>query len=99
VWKKLGEAEATPPPQKRRITLSRDIGMVLAAAAEWWGWLTGKEPAFTRFRVSYSCVNRWHNVEKARRVLGYEPIVSMEEGIDRMVEVRDLVIIRHESSS
>ncbi|KAG6814845.1 hypothetical protein H0H93_012012 [Arthromyces matolae] len=36
-----------------------------------------KEPTFTRFRVAYSCVNRWHDIEKARRVLGYEPIVDV----------------------
>jgi len=43
---------------------------------------------FTRFRVAYSCGVRWHNIEKARRVLGYEPQVGVEEGIKRMISVR-----------
>jgi len=46
----------------------------------------GKEPTFTRFKVTYSCTTRWHNIEKARRVLGYEPEVGLGEGIKRMVE-------------
>jgi sterol-4alpha-carboxylate 3-dehydrogenase (decarboxylating) len=87
VWHKLAQAESTPPPKKSTIRFPRELGMVLATAADWWGWLSGKEPAFTRFRVSFSCVNRWHNIEKARRVLGYEPVVSLEEGVDKMVEV------------
>jgi hypothetical protein len=47
----------------------------------------GKEPTFTRFKVSFSCATRWHNIEKARRVLGYEPEVGLDEGIKRMVDV------------
>ncbi|KDQ62382.1 hypothetical protein JAAARDRAFT_30285 [Jaapia argillacea MUCL 33604] len=88
VWSSLAAsdpAKANAKP-RRRITFSRDIGLALAYGAEWWGWLVGKEPAFTRFRVMFSCVNRWYNVEKARRVLGYEPQVGLEEGVKRMVE-------------
>jgi len=40
---------------------------------------------FTRFRVAFSCGVRWLNIEKARRVLGYEPQVGLEEGIKRMI--------------
>ena len=53
----------------------------------------GKEAGFTRYRVGYSCATRYHNIEKARRVLGYEPEVGLEEGVRRMVEVR-LVRVR-----
>ncbi|KAJ7601077.1 C-3 sterol dehydrogenase [Mycena floridula] len=72
--------------QKGRITLSKTIGLAAATGAEWYGWLIGKEPSFTRFKVTYSCVNRWHNIEKARRVLGYEPQVGIQEGVVRMIE-------------
>jgi sterol-4alpha-carboxylate 3-dehydrogenase (decarboxylating) len=67
--------------------LPKTIGLAAASGAEWFGWLTGKEPTFTRFKVTFSCTTRWHNIEKARRVLGYEPEVGVEEGIKRMVEV------------
>jgi sterol-4alpha-carboxylate 3-dehydrogenase (decarboxylating) len=71
--------------QKRTI-LPTPLGLVAAWGAEWYSWLVGKEPTFTRFRVVYSTVNRWYNVEKARRVLGYEPKVGVEEGVRRMIE-------------
>ncbi|KAJ7175801.1 C-3 sterol dehydrogenase [Mycena filopes] len=66
--------------------LSKDVGLLAAAGAEWWGWLTGKDPTFTKFKVSYSCARRWYNIEKARRVLGYEPKVGIEEGVVLMIE-------------
>lgn len=38
-------------------------------------------------RVGYLCATRWYNIEKARRVLGYAPIVGMDEGIRKTAEV------------
>lgn len=73
--------------QKRAYTvLPVTVGLVVAFGAECWGWLIGKEPAMTKFKVTYSCVDRWHNIEKARRVLGYEPQVGLADGVQRMVE-------------
>ncbi|KAJ7254399.1 C-3 sterol dehydrogenase [Mycena haematopus] len=66
--------------------LPKELGLVLATGAEWWGWLTRGDPTFTRFKVAYSCASRWHNIEKARRVLGYEPSVGLEEGIRLTME-------------
>lgn len=63
------------------------VGMTLASGSEWFGWLMGKEPTFTKFKVTFSCATRWHNIEKARRILGYEPEVGVQEGVKRMVEV------------
>lgn len=73
--------------KKKPIVMSNTIGLVLAHAAEWWGWLTGKQPAFTVYRVKLVCKHKWHNIEKARRVLGYEPIVDLDEGMQRTVDV------------
>ena len=74
--------------EKRRIVFPQSLGYVFASLAEFWGWLRGKPHVFTRFRVAFSCGVRWHNIEKARRVLGYEPQVGVEEGIKRMISVR-----------
>lgn len=43
----------------------------------------------TDFFVSVAVTSnpRWFNIEKARRVLGYEPQVGLEEGVKRAVEV------------
>ena len=76
------------PTTKRRIILPREVGLLLGSAAEWWAWLVGKEPGFTRFRVMFSCAWRCFNIERTRRVLGYEPQVGLEEGMRRTLEVR-----------
>ena len=68
--------------------MDNTIGLALAHAAEWWGWISGKQPAFTVFRVKTVSRHKWHNIEKARRVLGYEPIVGLDEGMQRTVDVR-----------
>ena len=82
VWREIGD-----PLDRSPIILPRKVGLLLATLSEGFGWLIGKEPAFTRFRVTFSCTTRWHNIEKARRVLGYEPEVGVMEGVKRMVEV------------
>lgn len=87
VWYKLDDIYPGRRKPRGYTVLSKTVGLAAATGAEWFGWLIGKEPAMTRFKVTYSCVNRWHNIEKARRVLGYEPQVGLEEGVQRMVEV------------
>ena len=79
--------------ERRRIVLTRSVGMVLAWCSEWYCWLVGKEPTFTRFRITFSCVNRWHNIDKARLLLGYEPTVGMQEGLERMWKVSRLDLL------
>ncbi|KAJ3407852.1 hypothetical protein HDV05_005244 [Chytridiales sp. JEL 0842] len=44
------------------------------------------QPTFTVFRIKLLTNNRYFNVEKAKRLLGYKPIVSMEEGIKRTAD-------------
>ncbi|KAF8134019.1 3-beta hydroxysteroid dehydrogenase/isomerase family-domain-containing protein [Boletus edulis] len=73
--------------QRTPWVIPKAFGMVLGYLAETWAGLIGKEAGFTRYRVGYSCAMRYHNIEKARRVLGYEPEVGLEEGVRRMVEV------------
>ena len=82
IWHEMGD-----PLDRSIIKLPRTLGLVLATLAEGFGWVTGKEPTFTRFRVTFSCATRWHNIEKARLVLGYEPKVGLVEGVKRLVEV------------
>ncbi len=79
-------------PARNPLVLPKTIGFAMATLAEWWGWLSGHEPTFTRFRVTFMCAQRWHNIDKARRVLGYEPQVGLEEGMRRTVEVCALLV-------
>ncbi|KAJ7644082.1 C-3 sterol dehydrogenase [Roridomyces roridus] len=88
LWRHLDEIFPEKAAARKRGVwqLPKQVGMLAAEGAEWWGWLTGKDPTFTKFKVSFSCANRWYNIEKARRVLGYEPKVGVEEGVRLMVE-------------
>jgi len=81
IWSELG----ADIDMKKMWHIPKGLGGVLASLAETWGWLTGKGTNFTPYRVHYLTAERWHNIEKARRVLGYEPVVGVEEGIKRTV--------------
>lgn len=72
--------------QRTPWVIPRAFGMVLGYLSETWAALISKEAGFMRYRVGYSCAMRYHNIEKVRRVLGYEPQVGLEEGMRRMVE-------------
>lgn len=49
------------------------------------GGTIGNENGFTRFAVRYMCTDHYFSVDKAREHLGYEPRVSIDEGIARTV--------------
>ncbi|OBZ78021.1 Sterol-4-alpha-carboxylate 3-dehydrogenase, decarboxylating [Grifola frondosa] len=46
----------------------------------------GTQPFLSRFRVTYVCTARWCNITKARKALDYEPIVSLDDGIQETVK-------------
>lgn len=77
LWKELGH---TPP---YLIKIPNAFCLILADLAATYSWLRGTEPGLTRFRVANTIVSRNYDIEKARRMLGYEPIVSLDEGIKR----------------
>ena len=72
----LGLGSARPLPRKR-LTCRSEIAATLL----------GKEPGFTRFRVMTVCCTRYFDIRKAKRVLGYEPIVGLSEGVTRACKV------------
>lgn len=88
IWYRFDKHYGAESYKKKTFVMNNTVGLVLAHAAEWWGWVVGKQPAFTVFRVRTVCRHKWHNIEKARRVLGYEPIVGLDEGMQRTVDVR-----------
>ena len=83
MWKELGHQN-----EKSVIKVPNALGLVLGSLSEWYSWLMGREPGFSRARIYYVTQHRWFNIEKARRVLGYEPEVGIEEGIKRTCAVR-----------
>jgi nucleoside-diphosphate-sugar epimerase len=50
------------------------------------GRSAGPENGLTRFAVRYMCTHHYFSIERARRELGYEPAVGIDEGIRRTVE-------------
>lgn len=87
VWNELDKYFPGKRTPKSPFKMSRSLGMVAGWGSEWFSYLKGVDPVFTRFRVIFMTATRWHNIEKARRVLGYEPEIGVEEGVKRMVEV------------
>lgn len=68
------------------IRMPRELGLALAGAAEAFSWLMGREPGFTRFRVKFTCCRRYFDIRKARTMLGYKPIWSLQEGLVRSLQ-------------
>lgn len=61
-----------------------------AALAEGLGALLGRdagpENGLTRFAVRYMCTHHYFSIARARRELGYQPAVGIDEGIRRTIE-------------
>lgn len=67
-------------------SIPKEIGLAMGFCSEVVCHIRGKTPTFTRQRCAYSCMTRYFNIIKAKRVLGYRPIVGLDEGIKRGVQ-------------
>lgn len=79
-------AEVGLPPVSRRVSAwkARTAGSVL----EWIYWLLRLpgEPPMTRFVAVQMSTAHWYDISAARRDLGYDPKVSVDEGLRRLGE-------------
>nr|CDP23746.1 Putative Sterol-4-alpha-carboxylate 3-dehydrogenase [Podospora anserina S mat+] len=66
--------------------LPRGAGMVLGFLSECFFAMIGKPPTFNRQRIVYSCMTRYYDISKAKKRLGYRPLVSLDEGVRRSVK-------------
>ena len=82
VWATAGDT--TQPSQVW--VINKEIGLVIASLVEWVFWLMRRKPNLTRKLVNYSSMTRYYNIDKAKRLLGYQPLVSVEDGIVRTVK-------------
>ena len=73
------------PPIKYRAPKALAYG--IAAIKEGLDTLRGgtlnNEDGLSRFAIRYMCTHHYFSIDKARRDLGYEPAVSVEEGIEK----------------
>lgn len=66
--------------------ISRDVAMLIAVVMEWVFWFLRKgAPSLDRTKVRFSCMTRYYSIDKAKRRLGYKPVVSYDEGLKRAV--------------
>lgn len=85
--------------QERHVVFPKGFAVVLGAGGELAGWLMGKEPSFTRFKVKFSCWNRYFGTRKAREVLGYSPLWDLQEGLERSVKWLEQEELKKEKES
>ncbi|CDO93375.1 unnamed protein product [Kluyveromyces dobzhanskii CBS 2104] len=83
VWKADGHID------KRVIVLNRPLAIAAGYLSQFFSKLLKKEPGLTPFRVKIVCAYRYHNISKAKELLGYQPAVDIEEGIKRTLKWMD----------
>lgn len=71
------------PGHSSYIVFPKGLAWYMGFASEYVSWALGKEPTFTRFRVQFSCANRFYDINKARERLGYYAKVGLEEGMKK----------------
>lgn len=81
IFKELGDNGS-----KKIIIIPRALALFLAMITELVCKITGKKSEFNLFNVLFATGVQWYNIDKARLLLGYEPKISLEEGIHRTVE-------------
>ncbi|TVY89615.1 Sterol-4-alpha-carboxylate 3-dehydrogenase, decarboxylating [Lachnellula willkommii] len=82
----IGDAAGYPTNRKDVRTIPRFAGLMMAAIAEWVVWLTSfgrKKSHMNTVGIRYSCMTRTYRIDKAKKILGYRPIVTLQEGILR----------------
>ncbi|PNY28360.1 Sterol-4-alpha-carboxylate 3-dehydrogenase, decarboxylating [Tolypocladium capitatum] len=81
VWRAAGHEDGTSGVW----TLSRGLGVSMGFCSEVFFGIIGKPPTFTRQRAAMSTMTRYYNITKAKSVLRYEPLWTLQEGVTRGV--------------
>jgi nucleoside-diphosphate-sugar epimerase len=74
-------------PRLRRLPYR--LVYLLAGAMEWRATLLGGEPLLTRYTTAILARTQTYNIGAARRDLGYEPLVPVDEGVERTLAALD----------
>ncbi|OJD10350.1 hypothetical protein ACJ73_09832, partial [Blastomyces percursus] len=81
IWALMGKVVE---PEKA-IALPEGALTVIGGLLEMVFGLFGKKPRMSRKEVRFSCMTRYYSCEKAKRRIGYVPVVPLEEGVVRSV--------------
>lgn len=82
IWAAAGSDKGT----EHVWVIGQGTGLMLGGFLEWIMWGLGRKAKLTRRQVRYSCMTRYYDCSKAKRRLGYKPLVGLKEGIERGVE-------------
>lgn len=82
VWHEAGDRL----PMNKVWHMGADTMWFIGTILEWAFWMLGKTPNLTRAQVRYSTMSKYHSINKAQTRLGYQPLVSLDEGIKRGVQ-------------
>lgn len=80
VWKADGHIDPY------NIVLSRPVAIAAGYLSQFFSNLLKKEPGLTAFRAKITCATRYHDISKAKELLGYTPEVSLEDGIQHTLD-------------
>lgn len=83
VWKADGYVA------KKNIVISKPVGILIGFISQNIAKITGKEGGLTVFRVKISNAYRYHDITKAKTLLGYKPAVTIKEGIKYTLDWMD----------
>lgn len=83
VWAHFGHVP------KFQVTIPVSVASVVGFIAEWATWMLGTQATLSRGSVRDYTQTAYANIGKARKILGYEPRVSLDEGLKIACEVRN----------
>lgn len=87
--RKVAAAAGHPVKPEEIVVIPVLLGLIIGWISEWlvWIWTRGATPAnLTREGIRFSTMHRTLNGDKAKRVLKYQPRISVNEGIVRGVK-------------
>ena len=85
--RKVAAVAGHPVRKEEIVVIPAWVGLFMAFCSEWAAWIRGsKQPTMSVEAIRLSTINRTMSVEKAKRLLGYRPTVSIDEGIQRGVK-------------
>ena len=84
----MGRAAGYPVDEQDVIKLPAVSAYIIGLVAEWWVYLTSfgrRKAEINRRSLSFCVINQTFNIDKAKRQLGYRPVVGVDEGIRKSV--------------
>lgn len=82
VWAAAGDTSGTAGVWH----LGAGFAGVLGVLSEIAGMILQTTPTFNKKKVTMAAMTRYYNIGKARRVLHYEPLWSLQDGVERGVK-------------